>query len=256
MSFLTIRVVALALLSAAVLARAQEPVVVCENGDVNRCYPVTQAVEAPAMSRPYAQNPASSTWSHDGMVGVDTNEPPPAALENLPQAPLEPIQAWLEWKPGYVVEDPLYKEAGTCSYTPARARGRFARAVREQNLNALLATYHWRGKTDAQATVIIDRLSRVGIHGQWEASTVGMWTGPAGVRAKVKTHWRWAGDEAQMHLAMRQVDQCWFVELTSSPGEMIEIPVDQFQHPEALPGQPSPPAEPQRDPNNPDVLVF
>lgn len=245
------RLLCIALLASATFAGAQDAqVVVCENGDVDRCYPIgtDPGVAQPGYTHPTDQS--QSTWSHDGM----TLSPPPPTLDTLPAAPLEPIQAWLEWKPASVSEDPLYRRADGCSYTPARARGRFARAAMEQDLNALLTAYQWRGKTDAQATPIIDRLSQIGAHGSWESSTVGMWTGPAGVEAKVPTHWRWAWDGQVAYLAMRKIDDCWFVEFAANPGDMVEIPIDKMRRTQAEPQDT--PQPPRVDPNNPNVLVF
>lgn len=239
-----------AVLGVGLIAWAQDPpVVVCENGDIDRCY----AVDMPSDqgSEGAESGPGAPTWSLDGAGEI---LPAPPELDFLERAPLEPIQAWLEWGPGRVEEDPLYLRADGCAYTPARARGRFARAAQEQDLNALLTVYQWRGKTDAQATPVIDLLSLIGGGGRWERSSVGMWTGPTNVRAKALIHWRWAEEERTTYLAMKKVDECWLVELSSNPGEMVEIPVEELEIIETVLSDDE--WVPRVDTDDPNVLIF
>lgn len=200
--------------------------------------------------------------------------PPPNAY--FPAAPALPAQVWLEWAPVPDPYDPGLMVPGRCARSAEAARGRWLAAARMGDLNALSAAYQWRGKRHEGAGPILDRLAGVPAAGHWEQARASAWTGVQDVRSRVGSHWRWTDGAATMHLAMREVDDCWFVEFTGDPGQVVEVAVLPAEvkatAPVQAPGSGTaiatppgqgleaprdrPEAAPRRDPDNPDILVF
>lgn len=135
----------------------------------------------------------------------------------------EPSVAFLEWGKGQVADDPTYARHDGCARSPARARGRFARAIREGDENGLLSVYFWRGKSNGSVSSILTRLQNLPVDGQWEGTRVGMWTGVDDVRNKVPTFWRWSDGVSHHYFVMREDIECWLVEFSEVPPEAVEI---------------------------------
>ena len=206
------------------LATAQE-VVVCPTGDPDQC------------------------------VTVDPQAPPEVPMPpDMPQAPAQAGQAWLEWRPAQEVVDPLFQAPGVCAQSSGRARYRFSQAMLSGDLNKIIGAYQWRGKVDEQADPIIERLAALPPQGQWEQSAIGMWSGPDDTPKKVPVYWRWSDGTSTTYFSMQKVDGCWFVEFSSNPGESVVIEGSSVR--QAPVTSPAPEAEPTTEPDNPDVLVF
>jgi len=198
---------------------AQGQVVVCPRGNPDECY-------APDDPRAQLQG-----------------QPDPALI----QAPESTSgQAWLEWRSAPRETDPLIKAPGACAFTPGRARDRFQTAMEVNDLNALVATYQWRGKDETSAEPLIERLSLLPLDGHWESSFVSESLGDDS--SKAPTYWRWSGNNSQQAFAMRKIDNCWFVEFTSPAPESVYLTG-------GIPRQPSP-SEAQNPADLPDELIF
>ena len=230
--------------------------------------------------------------SRPAATGVPYWQPAPSDMAPpsgayFSSAPAMPTQVWLDWTRVPDPADPGLMVPGRCAWTAEAARGRWLVAARMGDLNALSAAYQWRGKTHAGADSILDRLATVPTAGYWEQAVASAWTGATDVRSQVSNRWRWTDGASVMNLAMREVEGCWFVEFTKDPGQIVEI-APATNAASALPASPagtaagseaSAPrapratsqgwievpeqAEPgqarpgvQRDPQNPDVLVF
>ena len=211
---------------AAMGATAQETVVVCPDGNPDQCYEVLDQPQQPLMTDP---TPA-------GLWAGGTGE------------------VWLEWEARQVPLDPTFARPGGCARSEARARGRFAQALATGDLNQVLATYHWRGKAESQVDPIADRLAAIGTQGQWERSKVGMWSGPDGTAQQAPVFWRWVANGQSTYFASRLVDDCWFLEFSSAPGDSVIVDVPPGEGGETLPRR-AEPRSTQADPI-PDIITF
>lgn len=163
-------------------------------------------------------------WSEENEAGEWAGEDWAMGDEaGFPIAPPEPSVAFLEWGRGRVVDDPSYAQAHGCARTPARARGRLVRALQEGDINGLLSIYSWRDKGNGSVAGVLARLEALPAHGQWEGTRVGMWTGTGDVRHQVPTHWRWSDGHTHHHFSMRQDNECWLVEFSDPPSEVVEV---------------------------------
>jgi len=215
------KVLLVSLLPMALAAGAQEQVVVCPRGNPDECYAPDDPRAAPQTT------PSEAGW------------PAP----ELPHGG----QAYLEWQEATREPDPLLRAPGMCARTAGRARDRFEQAIVANDLNALVATYQWRGKDEASAAPIIERLTHMSLDGRWESSFVSGSAGD-GDADKVPTYWRWAGSSGQQAFSMRNVDGCWFVEFSGPPPDVVPLP--QAPLLERLPQADTPASE------LPDILTF
>lgn len=219
------------LLTLALAAGAQEQVVICPRGNPDECY-APDDPRASAQSAPDATQSLGSGWPNpDPSSGL--------AAEG---------QALLEWQAGVREPDPLLRVPGMCARTAGRARDRFEQAMQANDLNALVATYQWRGKDETSAAPLIDRLSQLPLDGLWESSFVSGSVGE-GDLAKVPTYWRWAGHGTSQAFAMRNVDGCWFVEFSGRAPDTVALPA-RTQLLEQLPQADAPSSA------LPDILTF
>ncbi len=190
-------------LALAAAAQEQPPIVVCPRGNPDECY-------APDDPRAAAL-PASLPGHSEGW-------PIPE-----PAQPSSGGQALLEWEPGIREPDPQLRQPGTCARTAGRARDRFEQAMQANDLNALVATYQWRGKTEASAESIIERLAQLPIDGTWESSFVSGWTGEEDPD-HFPTYWRWGKNGHTQAFSAQQVSGCWFLEFAGTAPEVVALP--------------------------------
>lgn len=191
--------------------------------------------------------------------GWGAEGPPEDLGMPFPSAVKEPSLAFLEWGRGRAVDDPTRSLADGCARTPARARGRLARAIREKDENGLLSIYSWQGKGDGNVSGILAQLQSLPTLGHWEGTRVGMWTGVSDVREKVPTYWRWSDGVSHHHFSMRVHNECWMVEFSEAPPEAVEITPDEYGDPGSAgivgEGASHPALEDKPNPTT-DILVF
>ena len=213
----------------ALAAGAQDQVVICPRGNPDECY----APDDPRAAAQVAPDPA--------------NAGAPGALADPSLIPSPPGQAYLEWREGVREPDPLLRVPGMCARSAGRARDRFEQAIHANDLNALVATYQWRGKDDASAEPLIHRLSLLALDGGWESSFVSGAVGD-GDSDKIPTYWRWAGTSGTQSFAMKNIEGCWFVEFSGPAPDVVPLPSRPLI--ERLPQEDLPPS------TLPDMLVF
>jgi hypothetical protein len=156
----------------------------------------------------------------------------------------EPATVFFEWQAEHPAADPLIKVLGTCARRPEYARSRFVVAMESNDLNRLLGTYNWRGKTDSDAEGLIERLNSLPPSGQWQKTVVSSSFGEESDMEKAPTHWRWSDGAALTNFKMVRVDGCWFVEFSSDPGQS------------AILHKKGSPSSPRRDPSSSEPGVF
>ena len=197
----------LLLLSASALialsAWAQDPITVCQRAEDGSCIWVQQDPQA------------SQDW-----VAPELGTPysgPSSVIST------EPATVWFEWQSEDPAVDPLFKFPGTCARKAEYARHRFAMAMGSNELNRLLGTYNWRGKTDADAEGLIDRLGKLPPVGGWQKTVVSSSFGETENTDKPPVHWRWSDGNISANFKMVRVDGCWFVEFGSDPGQSATL---------------------------------
>lgn len=204
MKFLTVSIIGFSLGGLSALAQNSA----CPSGDPNFCF---------SPSSPTTPVPMSGT-----------GDPPPGFLDHLPQRPIEENRVWLGWTEAETYPDPLIDEPGYCAASTGRIRDRFEKALLTGDINKVIATYHWAGKTDSSATPIIDRLSQIGVNGQWERTFVSVWTGVEDTPRKAPTFWRWNDGVSYTYFSMRKFNDCWFLEFSGNPGESHHVNVGKW----------------------------
>lgn len=229
---LLVSVSALALLVRGAAAQEAPATVVCPTGNPDECY----AVDPAAMAGSTTPEPAPA----GDAMGMEAALPPEAAP-----------QVWLRWEGGRDRPDPALQVPGLCAWTASRARARFVQAMEAGDANALVATYQWRGRSEAASEPLVARLTALPAQGHWERSAVEMWSGPDDTPDRAPVFWRWVAGETATDFAMREVDGCWFVEFTDAPDEGLfldgDAPTD---------AGPQPRFDPPVEPDGVDVLVF
>ena len=185
------------------VASAQDPVLVCVRSADGSCVWVNQD-ELPQAS-PVPPAPL-----------------PPQDEQALNRANLE-TEVWFDWRADSTEVDPLVGQPGVCARTAGRARYRFAMAMQSGDLNKILESYDWRGKSSADAEHLSDRLAALPRNGAWERSVVSGWTGEDPDASPLAAdHWRWNVGGQLTYFNMRKVDDCWFIAFGDPPG-MHEI---------------------------------
>lgn len=167
----------------------------------------------------------SCTWvQQDASGSQDWLEPEPGTpyAGNSSDAFKAPQTVFLEWQNEQAAADPMINALGSCARKAEHARNRFALAMGSNDFNRLLATYNWRGKTDADAESLISRLSVLSAAGQWQKTVVSSFEEIEEME-KPPVHWRWNDEIAPVNFKMVKVQGCWFVEFVSPPGQSVVL---------------------------------
>lgn len=198
-------------LFAAPLAFAQDPVLVCVRASDGSCQWVPQVEVSSSISPPSVPAGAQPTLDQ-GNAASDV---------------------WFDWRAENPHPDPLMGKPGVCAKTAERARYRFLVAMQSGNLNKVIESYDWHGKSSIEAEHLTDRLAALPVNGDWERSVVSGWTGnDPGTSAKSNPHWRWSGPNGVTYFQMHEVNECWFIVFGAEPSAQ-DAPTGQRTTPSA-----------------------
>lgn len=103
---------------------------------------------------------------------------------------------------------------------------KFAQGADSGNVNKMVESYYWKGRTEGQEIPIVDRLSQVAVSGQWQRSYVAQWSGSKRDMHKIPIYVRWVPAESShptLYFSLRNDQECWFLEMIDNPGETVLV---------------------------------
>lgn len=115
--------------------------------------------------------------------------------------------------------------APTCHLKKEHLLSAFIDAVQSQDINKIIDTYHWEGKSSSQANEIIERLSTISPQGQWQRSYIINWNGKKSLLDDFDVFVRWKqwSDDEPVNFSFNKTLDCWFLEFTTPPASTVSI---------------------------------
>lgn len=113
--------------------------------------------------------------------------------------------------------------APTCHLKKEHLLSAFSNAITSQDINKIIETYHWEGKTISQSKDIIEKLSLISPNGQWQRSYIVNWTGPSSLIDDLDVYVRWDQEDVSHSFSFQKTLDCWFLEFTPPPQTYVTL---------------------------------